>query len=349
MTWCRQALLDLMKQWGLHLIVVLVVIGGGSSSGTLENLYTAATWLVWPLLRASCGPWWLPAVLAQALAAGCVLWLIRHLLWPQRWAEAERALPLPMGVTARSDAVVVLMGILPLLLLWALGAFNVFRHPPGWLDASRAIAALLCAAVGSVALGVAGLQALRRSEGHAVRKTGRSVLASNADSATWHRLRVLLLWPLWRGPAKGTGQILVAGVVFLLVPACGMAWRPVDAGWWLAAFAALALLVCGGAGALSRVELAALWDACAPLPVRRSYLHLARATVVATAVLPGGIALLVALPWSHARLTVFTMYWFVSAVVCAVELLVDPDPTWRAARWPFCVVLTTALGTEVFR
>jgi len=352
MRWCRVALLGFLRRWGVYLLVLAAVIGGGVSDGAGEIIIAAASWLVLPLMRAAAGPWWLPAVLLQALAGALLLWGMRPLLWPQRWAEAERALPLQRRDTLRSDAVVVLLGLLPLLLLCAVGATNVLAHHPAWLRGARgrALAALLVAATGSAVLGIAGLQALRRAgSGRQPRRTA-AFAARATRNATAHWLRVLLWWPLWRGPARRTGHALLLGSAALCLPACGIAWRPDATGWWLAAFASLALLATTRANGLARSELAGLWEACAPLPVQPGQLDHARATMAWLPLLPGSAGLLAALPWAEVRPAVLAAYWLVCAGGCAVEVLAPPaDAGAKSSRWLFGLVLTIALGTEVLK
>ncbi|MEX8520723.1 MAG: hypothetical protein AB3X44_19645 [Leptothrix sp. (in: b-proteobacteria)] len=388
LAWCRLALLDFLRRWGVYLLVLAAVVGGGTV-GALSSLSALTAWLVLPLFQAAAQPMWLlPAVLLQALAGALLVWGTRTLLWPPRWAEIERALPLGRRETGRSDLIVVSLALLPLTLLYAVGAATWWLHNPAWLRPVRvrAVLMLLLAVAGSLALGVALLQALRRPDmvpGPVRRLLGRmwrrnrsarisqahlppaaaQSLSDPAPSATdvahlkpatwWH---ALIWWPLWRGPAQRAGHALLLGTTALWAMAAGL-WRwPAQASWWLAGFAALGLLVSSRLHRLAREGLVELHQACAMLPISPhapawalSLLALAPLTLGLTAllaVLHGGAAPVA----GQIRPAVLAAYVATSLLASLID--VRPGQTHMAAeqtssRWLFSLVLLLALASEV--
>lgn len=363
LAWCRRALAQWLQRWAVYLAVAVALVEMGSGD-PLRAAASLAVWLVLPLFQAvEHGRWWLLMVPAQALfGAACVLGM-RPLLWPAAWAEAERALPIAAGVRARSDAQVVALALLPLALLYALGAGTLVAAAQPSLLAVRSAAALALAlaTLGSMLLGVWLLQAARqpcsarrwRLRGAVGAAGSGSFAQSTLSVAALRRLgaiRVLLWLPLWRGPARRTGRALSTGVLMLCLPAVAL-WRwPAQAGWALAAWALLALTVVTRAHGLARLELTPVLDACAPLPLRMQQLERARAALCLLAPLPAAVALtaacLAALPTT--RPAVLAAYLLACGGSCAWEVtLVHAKPADKAARWLFSLALCVALGSEV--
>jgi hypothetical protein len=90
------------------------------------------------------------------------------------------------------------------------------------------------------------------------------------------------------------------------------------------------------------------------LPLRIRTLNRARGLLAWSALLPGGLLLLPALPWPGLRLPVLAAYGLVCAGHCALQVAsrstdLTIDPTTTASRWLFGLVLTIALGTEVLK
>ncbi|MBU6260377.1 MAG: hypothetical protein KGO01_18345, partial [Burkholderiales bacterium] len=151
--WCRIALLDFLRRWGVYVAVAMLVVGAGTVSA-VQIVLAAAAWFVLPLFRAAAqGAWLAPALTAQALLGLGAVWALRPLLWPAAWAESERALPLPPAVTRASDRRLVALALLPLFILEAIGAAVLIAHDPPWLHPvrGRAVAALVLAALASLA------------------------------------------------------------------------------------------------------------------------------------------------------------------------------------------------------
>ena len=363
--WCGLVLLAFMRRWVAYLLVAATLAGAGAA-GWQDIIPAVAAWLVLPLFYASAqGAWLLPAALLQALAGGAAVWGARSLLWPAAWGEAERALPIPRAATVRSDAAVVALTLLPLGVLMAVGTGAVLAHRPAWLQPTqgRALMALLLACVGSVALGVALLQALRRPAGGGLRRLVAPSAAEGVASVAVRPLRplaalrplhwplVLLALPLWRGPARRTGWALLFGTVAVAVPAIGLTSLRSGAPWWLAACSLLALLVATRVNHLARLETADIFDACRHLPLAAAPLQHARAALGVLAVLPGIVGLCAAAIFWRApglRVPVLATWALACLGACTAEVLSAPaDAATKAGRWLFTLVLCICLATEV--
>ena len=374
--WCRLALLGFLRRWGIYLVVLAAAVGAGAI-GAWQIITALAAWLVLPLFYAAGhGAWLIAALALQTLASAGCIWGMRALLWPPQWAEAERALPILRRDTWRSDAFVVLLGLLPLMLLYGVGAVTLLGQDPLWLRPSkgRAVLALVAATAASIGVGVALLQALRQSGNGRLRRRGtrfikRGLGAKDAPRvASWPR--VLLWLPLWRGPAQRSGHGLWLGAAVLCLPGLGLWVWSSAAGWWLAAFAALALLAVTRVNSLLRLELTPLLDACKVLPLSQASLHRARSALPLLLVLPGTALLLSGLiggltsgltggltgglfgglPIAEVRPAVLAAYFAVCMTSCVVEVFSSPrDAAAKASRWLFSLVLSIALATEVVR
>lgn len=372
MRWCRAALWAFLQRWLSYFVagaVVLVAGMSGDLGSAWSVLQALCAWLVLPLFLASAEPATLlfPAVLLQAVAGAGLVWGARPLLWPTRWALAERALPIARRDSLRSDAGVVALVLLPLGLLEALGAQALVASHPVWLLPLRAVLALGTATAGSVLLGVALLQALRRYQWDRPRigRRSRAALEATAQSrrraepasslaSQSYRLQVLqaLIWlPLRRGPARRSGRLLVAGSALLCTPALAMLRWPHDGAWWLSAHALIGLLVVTRLNGLLIGELTPLFRAMAHLPLAQGGLRRAREVL---AILPWlvSIALLLAcLPHAAVRGGVVAAYVLVCFGSCAAEIRTAPvaDAARKSSRWLFCLVVMLAFASEVMR
>lgn len=355
--WCGWALRAFIARWGVYGVVTGLALSAGAS-GWEQVLQAVAAVLVLPLFSASQHGWLLwPAALGQALMGAVAVWGGRSLLWPTHWAESERALPLSHRETVRSDLLVVLLVLTPLLLLYVAGAVSVLAHKPAWLlpTQGRALAALTLAAVMSVGLGVALLQPQRR-----YRSGGVSSFAEQNDLATTGKRssavgprRALILLPLWRGPALRTGVTLVVSTTALI----GIAVIPAALGWtarwpWLlAGWAVIALLAATRINHLSRLELTELLQACAGLPIDRRMLWGTRAALGLWPLLPGLIAVLTGVAVARpAGLRPAVLWAWVAACVlaCLVEVSAEPQrASDKAARWWFSLLVCICLACEV--
>ena len=364
MRWCRAALLAFMRRWGVYLVVGAMAAAAGSS-GAVTSVRALCAWLVLPLFRATAEPLLVvPAVLLQAMLGGALVWGMRAMLWPFRWAAAERALPIARLDTVLSDAVVVALGLSPLVLLYAVGAQTWIARDPAWLHPVllRALIALCVAVVVSLALGAGVLQFLRRAapgrprgapgrpapanEIGAPPRLGHAAASPALVDAGW--LRVLLWWPLWRGPARRSGRALFWGSVALCAPSIGLLVWESAASWWLAAYAVLALLVTTRLSGLAGSELIDLMHACEPLPLSPRRLRRGR-ELLALAPLPlSSLLMLACLPLAAVRPHVLAAYGLACFASCFVEVRSAPtDPAAKASRWLFCVALMLAFASEV--
>jgi hypothetical protein len=355
--WCRLALLAFVKRWAIYLVVAVAVLAGGVV-GFVTFVMAAAAWLVLPLFYAAAhGAWLLPALLLQALMAAAAVWGLRTALWPVRWAEAERALPIAAVDTWRSDLHVVLIALLPLLLLQALGAAALLGQNLEWLRPfrGRAVLALLLACGASWLLGAAVLQRMRRPPTAGVwPPRWPTAVSLVGQRAALHWAVVLLWWPLWRGPARRTGQALLWGTAVLLLPALAIACTHLGVGWWLAALALLSMLVSTRINSLARDELLPLLLASAMLPLR---LHRVQRLRASLAVWPVLLALLLTSLVLTFEAGCRPLVWlaFVLALVVSVLVEVAAAPAAasaaqaKAARWLFLLVLCVCLASEVMQ
>lgn len=358
MRWCRAALWAFVRRWAVYLVVGACVFAAGMPGGvadTVTAVQGVCAWLVLPLFHAVAEPAWIaPAIVLQSLVGAGLVWGMRPLLWPVRWAAAERALPIARRDALLSDCRVVPLGLLPWVLPCALGAHALIARDPVWLHPvrERAVLALGIALAGSVALGVGMLQWLRRppravhEPTHPAARASRSARMPAIVRAGW--LRALLWWPLWRGTARRSAHALVWGSLALCAPAFGLLRWPVASGWWLAAYALGALLVVTRLNGLARFELQPLLQACAPLPLAPRALQRAR-EALALAPLPlSGALLLACLPRADLRPAVLAGYALAVTASCAIEARAAPaDAAAKVSRWLCCVALMLALGSEV--
>jgi hypothetical protein len=358
--WCRLALLAFVQRWAVYIVVAVAVLGAGAT-GFVTIIMGAAAWLVLPLFYAAGqGFWLLPAVLLQTLVGAAAVWGMRHLLWPLPWAQAERALPIADAERMRSDLLVVLIALLPLLLLYGAGAASLWGQNPEWLRPFRlrAVGALLVAAAASLLLGVGLLQRMRRPAFASARRVRAPVVLSLTASLTAslaasthgvHWSVALLLWPLWRGPARRTGQALWWGSGLLLVPAVAMALSHVGTAWWLAALALCTLLVATRINHLAREELGPLLQAGTMLPLRLDVAERLRASLgVWPVLLALGLTTLVLTFEESWRPVVWAAFVIALLLSVVVEVLSPPGtPEAKAARWLFSLVLCVCLATEV--
>jgi hypothetical protein len=360
MRWCRAALWAFVRRWGIYMVVAAAVLAGGSS-GALASVQALCAWLVLPLFRAAVEPVWLvPAVALQALLGAGLVWGMRPLLWPLRWAATERALPIARRDLMVSDSVVVALGLTPLVVLYAVGAQALVARDPAWLRPALAAAlgGLGVAILGSLALGVALLRSMRRAglprpsaaanRASPALRVAPALEVAPTRAAGW--IPVLLWWPLWRGPARRSGRMLWIGIAALCVPSLGLLRWPHAGPWWLAAYAALALLVVTRLNGLAGLELAGLLQACQPLPLRPARLQRGRAGLALVPLVPSGGLLLACLPLAAVRPLVLGAYGAACLASCAVEVsLVQNDAADKSSRWLFCLVLMLALASEVMR
>jgi hypothetical protein len=298
---------------------------------------------------------------------------MRQVLWPTRWAQAERALPIPRGQAVRSDVAVVALALVPLIVVEALGAATLFAQDPALLHATRvrALLALALARGASLLGGVALLQALRRSAGlpgvgwrswwaqwgrrartGATPATAVSEPPARPTARPVNWVRALLWWPLWRGPARRTAAAGCWAGAALCVPAVLLLALPASPGWAFGAFSLASLLALTRIVALARLELAPLFAASVALPLSAPSLEIARALLCLAPLLPGGVGLfgvLLAGPdRAILRPAVLGLYSLVWGAGCAAEALARPaEATVKASRWLLTLAALVTIGAEV--
>jgi len=356
MRWCRASLVAFVRRWGVYLAVVALVAGAGASSG-VAAVRALAAWTVLPLFRAAIegSGHAAVAVLLQAAVGGLLVAALRELLWPLRWRLAERALPLRIRATVASDLIVVAWALAPLWLLYSVGAQALLANDLEWLrpGRGRAVAALVLAAAGSVLLGVAVLQWLRRPLAARPRQridaATRGARMPPPSMALGRRWPVaLLMLPLWRGPARRSGGVLLTGSLLLAATATAIAMLPSATPWSLAAYAALAMLLTARLRRLAAADLGALLEAVRPLPIPSATVRAGLVALLLSPVLATLPMLLAALPWHAVRPLVLAAFASGIVACCAAEAgSTSVDAATVSSRWLFSVALLVALASEV--
>ena len=355
---CRAALLEFLRRWSVYLVVGAAVLAVGGSAGGAA-LAAAVAWSVLPLFRAvSAGDGVVVTIALQATLGAWVVLGLRGMLWPKRWALAERALPISRPHVLGSDVVVVLWSLSPLFLVYAVGAGVWVGRDPAWLHGDRGLAfmALALVVAGSVASGVIGLHVLRREPGRNGRSRsaqrslpgvrGHGPRTSAAPALSWPRAVVWM--PLWRGAARRTGRALCVGTAALVTPAVATMVWPDAASWWLAGHAVIAMSVIGRLRSLSHAELEPLRVASLSLPiVQASMLRRRHGLITAPVWVSLGIFVFSLQP-SLTRVPVFLLY-AVACVACSaiVARAANADAVGVASRWLLCVVVLVAIASEV--
>lgn len=362
MAWCRAALSAFVRRWAAYLLTgfgVLVIGMSGGVGATLGTVQSLCAWTVLPLFHAVAEPAWIvPATVVQAAAGGLLVWGMRPLLWPARWGAAERALPLARRELLVSDCRVVPMGLLPFFVVCAVGARALIADPPAWLLPLRAGAALTVALVGSVVIGVGMLQWLRRRPVSPARRAivgsmvmnGVAPLGSGASPvAAFGWWRALLVWPLWRGPARRSGIALAVGTALACMPAAALVRWPAAAAWCIAAHASLSLVAVTRAHGLLRLELAPLLHACSPLPIPARSVRCVRDAMALVPLTVSAVPLALAcLAQPGLRPAVLAGYLLVCVAGAVFEVRAVPrEAADKAGRWVFSLVVMIAFASEV--
>lgn len=341
------ALWALARRWGAFIAVFAAVLGSYAGQ--------AIGWPALPLFWAVSLPAWpgIALVIGHALIGTLLAWALREALLPQRWIEAERALPLPRGEAWAADAAVVALALTPLAGLHLASWISWRLHAPAWMHGlwlGSAMALLASLLLGG-ALGVLLLRWRRRP------RRGRGLLASEGSGTQRpHVWSALLLIPLWRGPARGLGLWLMGSAVVLLL-CLQQAWQaPSQLRWWLAAYAFVALLAASRGLTLAERDLRGLADASLPLPLPpRAWHHARRLLALSPALLgwPMLAAMLLLGPWPLAPLA--GPLFLMAAVLAPVLTLYLPAAPGRqgdevrAARWLLFLTVWIVLATECLK
>lgn len=366
--WCGAALWRLLRQWLVVLVIGLVLLGA-FSVGATSSMAALVAWSVLGLFHAASqglGQGLLAAGLHALVGAGVVL-ALRPVLWPVAWAQAEQALPLTQRERLTSDAIVVALALLPLLVIYVAGAATWLMPPPIWLQEAKGTALLMLALSMALshALGMGVLYHLRHPVKRALRQP-RALSAScavNTLSRRQHPAWALVVWPLLRGPAQRSGRWLLGLTLVLL----GLAWAMAQAHWQLAGvdgalwclflWSLLSMVGSSRLQALIGRELAALHAACAPLPLSPQRLLWVRRGLGLLPLVLGLCALPLAL-WLSAwpiRHTVAGWYLLASLLGHAWQLsppaesiTLQAQSQNQTVRWVLTLVVLLALASEVF-
>lgn len=361
--WCRAVVLAFVKRWATYLLVGGAVLAGSASAFGAAFVALAA-WSVFPLFLAVQSSWILGAAVCvlHASVGSALVWGLRPVLWPLRWAEVEHALPVPAQHKRASDLQVVIAVLVPLFALYLAGAAAVMAHgtaQPGVIRLGQS-ALLLASMALSVAAGLGFLQRFRQAAVHRPYSTPARASVPVPSRASTDRaviqtegvLQVLFIGPLLRGPARRVARHLVLSLLVLLVLIGAMAVLRGPSGWWLSGFALLSLAATTRLSSLTTTYLAPLHQAAVHLPLNAVHLRRGRWGLV---LLPGTTAL-VALLITLAGLQTPGMRWgallgFALAVwggqAVQVGLAIRTSES-QVARWLLSLVVMVAFASEVF-
>jgi hypothetical protein len=355
---CRQAARAFVARWGVYALIAALVAGAGADAASGAAAVAAlAGWVVLPLFWCVSQGWaWgVPATLLQGALGAALLWGLRQIIWPECWAEAERALPLLPQDIRRADLRWLGMVALPWVLLMGTGAGVWLVTTPPWLKGHQAAAVLawLMAMALMLALGVA-MQAARRGAPPRRQSARAPAPALTGHTGPVRVSRALLLWPLWRGPARRTAQTAAAGSALLLALAAFGLATPAWAPWWLAAQALCGQVLVSRLNLLSQLELGPLLQGCAPLPLAPQGLQRLRRVAC---LIPAGaahglmaLALLLVVPSQQLRPAVLLAWWLCCSAAESMDIQMQHrDAGAKAARWLFMLVLSACIGSEVLR
>jgi hypothetical protein len=361
--WCRVALVNLLRRWGIYLCVGALLLGGSGS----QAMVALAAWAVLPLFHAAQQSLWqaMLLTLTYALIGSMLIWGLCPVLWPRAWADAERALPVTLAQRRWSDVIVVLLGLMPLFAVYATGAVIWLVKSPEWLQPLWGWAMLMLFAVMSLSLasGVAILSQRRalpviatpgwvsHTDGHQAHQTLR-------EGQRLSPLMALVVLPMWRGYARRAGRFFVLTLLLLWGCNMGLALLPTHISWWLAAFATLAQVLTTRLNVLVSADLESLHDSCAPLPLAARRLLLMRRAVVMLPICSGLVLLLAALVRTaiavHGHVLVaycLTLVLGTLALIVVVTPLAKQrqadDAAARVSWWLVILVVSLALASEV--
>ncbi len=355
---CAQALRRWLGRWAVFVLVAAVVASAGAGlDSALATVAALAAWVALPLARgvAAGGLWPVLALLGVVAVGAGLLAALAPLLWPARWREAERALPLAPGDTTRADLPWIALATLPWAALQLGGVAVWLGQRPAWL-AGHELALVLTTglALGLVVVAGLGLQRMRRRGAGLGRPGPRAWSVSTRPAAArgaarLSPLRPLILWPLRRGVAPRAARhaaLTLAAAGLLLV---ALAVRPGWAPWWLALQSLVAMAAVARARVLAALELRPLLDAGAALPLsRRGWAWRIDAVSVAPALV--GVALLAAAtvalaPGGRGAVLAAWSGWLALAAVLELRVPVA-DASVQSARWLFLLAVALALASE---
>jgi len=360
---CQVALAAWLRRWGIYALTLALLLAAGASS-PLAVVGAALGALVLPLLQAATPAalitpggqlLLLAATLAYALVGALPVVLTRPLWWPTRWVMAERALPLCPQTLRQSDRRLLVWLVLPWQVLQWLGAAALLTNNPALADRHGALAllALAAAGAGAAGLGLGWMQLARRRAlwRPDVALRGAASTPARPQAAAPHKLgwwQALLWLPLWRGVARRSAHALLVGGLATPALAAAPLAAPAATGWWLAALALAALSTTALLRARSSDELAALWQACRNLPLRRAQLERGRRWLTLAPALAATLLGAPTLLHVGARPALAASYLVMLLLGCTLESRPPPpDAGHHASRWLLCLALSVALASEV--
>ncbi|WP_427913071.1 hypothetical protein ACPWT1_21020 [Ramlibacter sp. MMS24-I3-19] len=344
---CRRALMDFLRRWTFGIVLVLAVFGAQGSAVAAAS----SAPLLWALSQGTGALW----VLAIYTAVGMlVLVAAEPVLWSRSLSDAERLIPVDAATMLRSDVVLGLMALLPLLGLLASGSWILVDANPPWLTCTPAatVAGVILPAV-CAAFAWALTVAWRRRRQARARTGARSRRAHDrAGHARPVGVLAATVWlPLLRGVAPCFRAGLLAHAGCMLLATAAIALSPERAGWCLSIAAVCSLSIVRWTAQAATLELQPLLQDARLLPIALESMraHL-RCTVVACAALSmGPLAVAVSTLVPH-REVPWLLYLSASLAAWFLHVTMRPrDPANLGALWLLSAAVLVALASEVPR
>jgi hypothetical protein len=362
LAWFKARLTNFLKRWAIYISIGVIVIGG-SLNGTLALM----SLLVAPLLQAPQQPLFqaLLICVGYGFVGGLIVLGLSPFLLPPHWGEAERALPIERLERVKSDLLVVVLGLSPLIAVYSLGFAIWLIKFPLWLQAHWFKSLLfLTSSVGlSIFFGLVILNYRRnlspvsnltwpfqRTQNQAGNLSQRQTSVSN--------VMALVVLPLLRGSAKRSAMLFVMALVLLCSCVLVLLILPTWGSWALAAFAVFSQVLVSRLNIEMKLEMTLIKEACAHLPVRTDWLNKALRYFVLIPHLIGIVLLSVALtvsqmPLRFSVLICFLLFSFLGNLALIVLSSKPPklgqreDPSAQVSWWLLILVISIALSTEV--
>lgn len=361
--WCYARLMNFLRRWNVYLLVGVLALGSssiGDSSISSMTAVPAATLL--PIFWSLQQPLWVAALVAAGYCAFGVIacYGLRPLLWSIEWCEVENALPISSKEQWLSDFIVLVIGLTPLLTIYAVGMTHwLINTSVSGSELLKAMAMLLLSLVTSVIAGMGMLQSMRRrgsrSNAQTIPKPPKKT--QQKKSATTSVFVSLIVLPLKRGPAKRAGYLLLF-VPLIAVTSTAPIWWPALTPWWLAIYSCLILLLTTRLNIVLQFDLVPLHLACAPLPVPARRLRLWRSMVAMIPITVTLPILITTLFGMASQLRSFVAVCFVAAALFGnlfqilgmrVALGGEKKATTQISVWLGILLLQIALASEIMK
>ncbi len=219
LAWFKARLANFLKRWAIYISIGVIVIGG-SLNGTLALM----SLLVAPLLQSPQQPLFQAQLICvgYGFVGGLIVLGLSPFLLPPHWGEAERALPIERLERVKSDLLVVVLGLSPLIAVYSLGFAIWLIKFPLWLQAHWFKSLLfLTSSVGlSIFFGLVILNYRRNLSPVSnltwpFQRTQNQVGNLSQRQTSVSNVMALVVLPLLRGSAKRSAMLFVMALVLL--------------------------------------------------------------------------------------------------------------------------------------